>query len=115
MEVLSVPQDPIAVSDAVRISGLAYVPAAPDLVYAALAGGETGVWGSCDGGTTWTAQVEQDIGSINDLVVDAAGAYLFAATDQGVWRLPLVTEVNDGLMGCVSARHSPKRLHSSVL
>jgi photosystem II stability/assembly factor-like uncharacterized protein len=114
-EVLSVPEDPTAVSDVVRISALAYAPAAPDLVYAGRAGGETGVLASCDGGTTWTAQVEQDIGSINDLVVDAGGGYLFAATDQGVWRLPLRTEVDDGLMGYASARPDPKSAYSSVL
>jgi hypothetical protein len=113
LEVLSVPEDPTAVSDVVRISGLAYAPAAPDLVYAGLAGGETGVWASCDGGTTWTAHAEQDIGSINDLLVDAGGAYLFAATDQGVWRLPLTTD--DGLIGCASARRSLKLMHSNVL
>jgi photosystem II stability/assembly factor-like uncharacterized protein len=114
-EVLSVPEDPTAVSDVVRISGLAYAPAAPDLVYAGLAGGETGVWASCDGGTTWTTQVGQDIGTINDLVVDGGGAYLFAATDQGVWRLPLGTEVDDDLLGRAAARRSLKPLHSSVL
>jgi photosystem II stability/assembly factor-like uncharacterized protein len=115
VEVLSVPEDPSAVNEVVRISGLAYDPIAPNLVYAGLAGGETGVWASFDAGITWTARVEQDIGGITDLVVDAGGAYLFAATDQGVWRLPLVTEVDDGLMGCASARRSPKPLHSNVL
>jgi len=104
-EILSVPEDPSAVSALVRISALAYASAAPDLVYAGRAGGETGVLASCDGGTTWTAQAEQDIGSINDLVVDGGGGYLFAATDQGVWRLPL--ETDGGLMGCASARRRP--------
>jgi photosystem II stability/assembly factor-like uncharacterized protein len=86
-EILTVPADPSTV-DIVRIGGLVYDASAPDLVFAGRAGGEGGVLASCDGGTSWTSAGVQDIGSINDLAI-RGGAYLYAATEQGLWRLPL--------------------------
>jgi hypothetical protein len=41
---------------------------------------------SLDGGETWADLGRQDIGAVSDLAVGADGGWLFAATDQGLWR-----------------------------
>lgn len=78
----------------VRLGGLAYEPAQPDHVYVGrqvfpgffepAAGGA--VAASLDGGETWADLGRQDIGAVSDLAVGADGVWLFAATDQGLWR-----------------------------
>ena len=78
----------------VRLGGLAYEPAQPDHVYvgrqvfpgffAPPAGGA--VAASLDGGGTWADLGRQDIGAVSDLAMGADGRWLFAATDQGLWR-----------------------------
>jgi photosystem II stability/assembly factor-like uncharacterized protein len=85
-------EDPSAPN--VRLGGLAYEPAQPDHVYIGrqvfrgffepAAGGAVAV--SLDGGETWADLGRQDIGAVSDLLVGADGRWLFAATDQGLWR-----------------------------
>src|SRR6266536_2588462 len=77
-----------------RLGGLAYEPAQPDHVYVARqvfpaffeppAGGA--VAASLDGGETWADLGRQDIGAVSDLALGADDGWLFAATDQGLWR-----------------------------
>jgi hypothetical protein len=66
--------------------GLEYDPATPDRVY--VAPGSGGVKRSDDGGQTWT-----DLGladqRVNGLALGVDGGNLYAATDTGVFRLPL--------------------------
>src|SRR5579859_228025 len=86
-------EDPSAPN--VWMGGLAYDPAHPDHVdvgrqsypdyFAAADGG--GVTESWDGGQTWSDLGRQDIGAVNDLAWGIDGRNLYAATDQGVWRL----------------------------
>jgi hypothetical protein len=88
------PDDPSIV-----LTGLAYNPAVPDRVYVGVnenvrESGSTRRVGrrvitSGDGGATWTDLSEQDIGAIQALALGIDGRNLYAATDQGVWRLPL--------------------------
>jgi hypothetical protein len=52
--------------------------------FAPAAGGA--VAASLDGGATWADLGRQDIGAVSDLAVDVDGGWLFAATDQGLWR-----------------------------
>ncbi len=72
----------------VAIAGLAYDPGAPDRLWLGLGSPAHGVQGSADGGATWNALGLEDR-AINDLALGIDGRYLFAATDDGVWRLPL--------------------------
>lgn len=65
---------------------LAYDPAAPDRVWVGLSPG--GVKLSEDGGQTW-ADLSPTEWSVNDLALGVDGANLYAATPQGVFRLPL--------------------------
>ena len=94
-EVLVTPGD--APRGNVRLGALAFDPAQPDAVYVGRqvvpssadppAGG--GVAGSLDGGATWLDVGSQEIGAVNDLALSLDGHRLYAATDQGVWRLNL--------------------------
>jgi hypothetical protein len=70
------------------LRGLAYDPQTPDRVWVGVGGISRGVQGSADGGTTWT-ELELGERSVNALALGIDARYLFAATDQGVWRLPL--------------------------
>jgi hypothetical protein len=45
-----------------------------------------GVLASLDGGTSWTP-LGQDLGGVNDLLLGGDGQALYAATNQGVWRI----------------------------
>jgi photosystem II stability/assembly factor-like uncharacterized protein len=84
----------------VRLGGLAYEPAQPDHVYVGRqvflgyfeppTGGA--VTASPDGGATWADLGHQDIGAVSDLALSIDGGWLFAATDQGVWRWRLGAE-----------------------
>lgn len=82
--------------------GIAADPTVPGLVYAAFNSwtrarlGVTREWlgssvkRSDDGGQTWTdVDTAGDPGQILDLAVGIDGRYLFAATETGVWRLPV--------------------------
>ena len=81
----------------VRLGALAYDPANPDQVYIGrqvfpgffepASGGA--VAASLDGGGTWSDLGRQDIGAVNDLAFGVDGQFLFAAADQGLWRLRL--------------------------
>lgn len=83
----------------VQLGGLAYDPARPDQVYVGRqvfegffeppSGGA--VAASRDGGETWADLGRQDIGAVRDLALGADGAFLFAATDLGLWRLSVTT------------------------
>jgi photosystem II stability/assembly factor-like uncharacterized protein len=82
----------------VWLGGLAYDPSNPDQVYVgrqsfpgyfdAADGG--GAVASSDGGATWADLGRQDIGAVNDLAFGIDGLNLYAATDQGLWRLKLL-------------------------
>lgn len=81
----------------VRLGGLAYDPAHPDQIYVGrqvflgyfepATGGA--VASSLDGGGTWADLGRQDIGAVNDLALGVDRQFLFAAADQGLWRLRL--------------------------
>ena len=45
---------------------------------------------STNGGSTWTDLTFPDAGDIHDLAVGIDGRNLYAATDNGVFRLPLI-------------------------
>jgi photosystem II stability/assembly factor-like uncharacterized protein len=68
------------------VTGLAYDPSTPDRVYVAVS--NAGIRKSDDGGQSWT-----DLGlaeqKVNDLALGVDGASLYAATDTGVFRMPL--------------------------
>ena len=44
---------------------------------------------SKDGGATWAAVTGETLPRLSDLVLGLDGRYLFAATESGVWRMPL--------------------------
>jgi len=73
----------------VALSGLAYDPDAPDRLWVGLGSLGRGVQASTDGGSTWS-----DLGladrAIHDLVLGIDRRYLFAATNDGLWRLSLL-------------------------
>jgi photosystem II stability/assembly factor-like uncharacterized protein len=69
------------------IAGLTYAPAAPDRVWVGLASGA--VKASANGGATWVDLGRQDLGRLDDLALGVDGRNLYAATEQGVWRLRL--------------------------
>ena len=68
------------------VGSLDYDPSAPDRVYVVV--GTSGVKSSDDGGRTWT-----DLGladqKVNGVALGVNGRNLYAATDRGVFRLPL--------------------------
>ena len=70
------------------IGGLAYDPSFPDQVYAGLGNGAVKV--SSDGGGTWRDLGRQDLGRLDDLALGIDGMNLYAATEQGVWRIRLM-------------------------
>jgi hypothetical protein len=47
-----------------------------------------GVLASLDGGTSWNP-LGQDLAGVNDLILGGDGQTLYAATNQGVWRIRL--------------------------
>lgn len=73
-----------------NFGGVAIDPDQPDTVYVATgrtaSGDDTGVRVSYDGGESWDFLGRQDIGWVNDLVRTSDGT-LFAATNEGIWRL----------------------------
>lgn len=76
----------LTVPDA-RAIALAYAPAAPDLAFVGFRHGAVLV--TEDGGQAWRALGSRDVGAVRDLALGIDGAYLFAATESGVWRLRL--------------------------
>lgn len=79
----------------VRIAGLAYDSDNPDRLYVARIATDphahsvisSGVTMTPNGGITWTDLASQQMGSIAALALGPDSASLYAATDQGVWRL----------------------------
>jgi photosystem II stability/assembly factor-like uncharacterized protein len=73
-----------------NFGGVAIDPDQPDTVYVATgrtaSADDTGVRVSYDGGESWQFLGRQDIGWVNDLVRASDGT-LFAATNEGIWRL----------------------------
>jgi photosystem II stability/assembly factor-like uncharacterized protein len=69
------------------IGGLAYDPALPDRVWVAIGG--RGVLRSENGGATWAELGAPGPGAVNDLALGIDAHNLYAATEQGVWRLAL--------------------------
>jgi photosystem II stability/assembly factor-like uncharacterized protein len=67
-------------------NGLATDPTQPGRLYAA---GKNGVRRSDDGGSTWADLGSGTPGTLSDLALGIDQHFLFAATDSGVWRLPL--------------------------
>jgi hypothetical protein len=47
------------------------------------------VTASFDAGRSWSPLGRQDLGTLYDLALGIDGQNLYAATDQGVWRLAL--------------------------
>jgi photosystem II stability/assembly factor-like uncharacterized protein len=81
-----------------RAGGLAYDPARPDRVYVGLnetpprpdaVPGSSRVSFSADGGATWVPLGSPSLPTITTLALGIDARNLYAATDQGVWRLPL--------------------------
>ena len=72
----------------VGLRALAYDPLTPDRVYVGLSGLEQGARTSADGGVTWSA-FGLDGRDVRALALGIDGLNLYAATDQGVWRLRL--------------------------
>lgn len=83
----------------VRIGGLAHDPAQPDHAYVALNRTSGPAWDqtwlgsqvllSEDSGGMWSALGQQDLGRVADLALGIDARYLYAATDHGLWRLPV--------------------------
>jgi len=82
-----------------RAGGLAYDPGRPDLVYVGLnqaplgasatpSAGQVAV--STDGGGNWAPLGRPELPIVNALALGIDGRNLYAATEQGVWRLSLV-------------------------
>ncbi|MGE3269845.1 MAG: hypothetical protein AB7P40_13925 [Chloroflexota bacterium] len=78
------------------IGGLAYDPTLPDHAFVGLnvlkLGGPVlaaSVTMTADGGASWTPAGAATLPTINDLALGIDGKNLFAATEQGVWRLAL--------------------------
>ena len=69
-----------------RVGGLAYDPVRPSTLFIAIG---SGVQRSDDGGTTWRAVGRQDLPPITDLTLGVDGQRVYAATEAGVFRLPL--------------------------
>jgi photosystem II stability/assembly factor-like uncharacterized protein len=69
------------------MAGLAYDPAAPDHVYAGTTQGA--IMASTNAGRSWSPIGRQDLGTLYDLALGVDGQNLYAATDQGVWRMSL--------------------------
>jgi photosystem II stability/assembly factor-like uncharacterized protein len=78
--VLTIPSGP-------SVGGLAYDATLPDRVWAGLTSGT--VQASADGGATWVQLGRDGLGGVADLALDLTGAYLYAATSTGVWRIHL--------------------------
>jgi photosystem II stability/assembly factor-like uncharacterized protein len=70
-----------------EVTGLAYDPGDPDVVYVAT---RTGVQASRDGGQTWSGLGQERLPEILALALGIDGRYLYAATDTGVFRLRLI-------------------------
>ena len=81
------PEDP----DRLYVARVAYDPHADfsqpaEFVYAVMA---SGITMTRDAGTTWTDLASQQMGRLTDLTFGPDRDALYAATDQGVWRLDL--------------------------
>ena len=91
--------DPRTGGPNVYVGGLAYDQANPDTVYVGLVDIGTypprrdslGVRVSRDGGASWSDLGRADIGAVNDLALGVDGKYLYAATDQGIFRMHLTS------------------------
>jgi photosystem II stability/assembly factor-like uncharacterized protein len=73
----------------IQLGGLAYDPLAPDRVYIGLAGDGRGVRSSADGGSSWLGLGREELGAIHALALGVDRSNLYAATDQGLWRVRL--------------------------
>jgi len=71
------------------IAALAYDQQVPDRVFAGMSIGT--VLASTNGGQSWAPIGQPDLDAIRDLALGIDGANLYAATEQGVWRYPLLT------------------------
>jgi hypothetical protein len=69
---------------------LALDPNDPDRLFAAWSCSGCGVQTSFDGGVSWAPFGRQDVGRVNDVLLGVDGRNVYAATDQGVWRMSLV-------------------------
>jgi hypothetical protein len=67
------------------VRGLAYDPSDPDRAFAGLTTGV--VKTTTDAGASWAALGRSGLGAIEDLALSLDGHQLYAASDQGVWRL----------------------------
>jgi photosystem II stability/assembly factor-like uncharacterized protein len=72
--------------DGSTIRGLTYDPNTPDQVWVAVNPG--GIEASRDGGQTWSS-ISPDDWTVSDIALGIDGANLYAATSNGVFRLPL--------------------------
>jgi hypothetical protein len=81
----------------VRLGGLVVDPGDGDRVYVGQLSSTSyppqdpvagGVVASLDGGASWNP-LGQDLGGVNDLLLGGDGQALYAATNQGVWRITL--------------------------
>jgi photosystem II stability/assembly factor-like uncharacterized protein len=89
-ELLTLQPEPTAPSGSAAVfGGLAYDPANPDRVWVGRSGTQQGVLYSEDGGAKWQDFGRQDVGRVSDLALGIDGLNLFAATEQGVWRMRL--------------------------
>lgn len=73
----------------VSLAAIALDATAPDRLYVALGDGWTGLLVSLDGGATWSGLGSPAAAPIRALAVSADGAWLYAATEHGLWRLRL--------------------------
>jgi len=83
------------------IGALTYDPARPDHVYIAVGGG---VRASADSGSNWGPLGRQDLPRINDLALGVDGRYLYAATEAGLYRLPLAQRQREAPASVPAAR-----------
>ncbi len=68
------------------VNTLAYDPATPDRVFVGLGPDEPGIQASADGGATWQALGAAELRGVADLAVSPDSRYLYAATQNGLWR-----------------------------
>jgi hypothetical protein len=71
---------------------LALDPNNPDRLFAGWSCAECGVQASFDGGVSWAPFGRQDTGRVNDVLLGIDGRNVYAATDQGVWRMSLAPQ-----------------------
>jgi photosystem II stability/assembly factor-like uncharacterized protein len=78
---------PGAIEKTPSITGLAYDPARPDVLYLA---SQSGVRVSTDAGQSWADLGRQDLPRISGIALGVDGRNLYAATQDGLFRLRLV-------------------------